>query len=344
MSTPEAGALMPPPPGEPARVEFATVPQERNEQFAQVAAAFIADDPRFNGQHIRVRFPQQGSTSFIAIFETAEGEMVWKLPSKVEYHKGEGMAFDAWEAEGVSVPHVFESGTYQGHAYLLMKYIDKKPLNETKTRDERLALGKYREMGEMLRKMHQSSGEGFGLVMEHGKGKFGTFAEWLDSDKMRSDIAKVVELGYLDAETIEKARTILAAYAAENPHVAFCHMDFSPQNVFDTEPLTVFDPGAELNHPIIDVGKAVICNMQEGDEAIAQLLEGYQKGSNEEIGIPPAPLDPKVLHAAVIISGLRKLTFFSKNLHRPDITARLALGLEYFARHNRDLDAGGPTA
>lgn len=330
----------------PARVEFLNQPQERSADLAQSVAGFVADDPRFNGETVRIEFPQKGGASFVSILETSKGKMVFKVTSKAEYSTGESEAFKAWEAAGAKAPRVYETGTLEvvqddvptTLPFVIMSFIEGKPLDESKTREERLEAGSYVQMGLLLRKMHRSKGEGYGLIREDGTGQFASFDQWLTSDKMQGDAARVIEKGYIDADTITRARQVLAAYAAEHPESTFCHMDFASHNIFDTEPLTVFDPGAELNISYIDIGKALVCNIQDGEEAMTQLIEGYES-EDDSAGIPPEKLDRKVLHAAFIMAGLRKLVFFDNNPTREDVPDRLAAMMKYLADNKHYLDS-----
>lgn len=333
--------------GKPARVEFADQPQKRNEQFAQAVAKFISDDSRFDGQKVRVQFPQTGATSFVCFLATDEGKMVFKVPSKPGYHAGELKAFAAWEKRGVAAPHIFENGTVEivkddtaeTQPYVLMSYIGEKPLNEAHTRDELLTEGIYADMGTLLRDMHETTPEeaGFGLIGPEGEAQFKHFGEWMNSEKMQKHIAYVIENGLADADAIAKARTVLLEYAEKNPRTTYCHMDFSPQNVFATEPLTVFDPGIELNLPYIDVGKTVVCNVPDGEEAIEQILSGYERGDNKSA--LPLRLDRKVIQAAVVITALRKLVFLHKNAHEEKYAGRVEALQKYFADHSSLLES-----
>ncbi len=330
----------------PARVEFLNQPQERSADLAQSVAGFIADDPRFNGEKVRIEFPQTGGASFVSILETSKGKMVFKVTSKAEYSTGESEAFKAWEAAGAKAPHVYETGTLEVvqdgvHTtlpFVIMSYIEGKPLKESKTREQRLEARSYVQMGLLLRKMHRSKGQGYGLINEDGTGQFASFNEWLTSDKMQRDTTRVVEKGYIDADTIKRASEVLNEYVIKHPQSTFCHMDFASHNIFDTEPLTVFDPGAELNVSYIDIGKALVCNIEDGGEAMAQLIEGYES-EDVSAGIPSEKLDRKVLHSAFIMAGLRKLVFFDKNPTREDVPDRLAAMLKYLADNKHYLDS-----
>lgn len=345
MGSPEKGGIG----SAPTRVEFFNQPQERSADLAQAVAGFIIDDAQFNGEKVQVEFPQTGGASFVSILTTGKEKkerMVFKVTSKSEYSTGESFAFQAWEAAGAKVPHIYKTGTLdvmqdgelKSLPFVIMSFIDGKPLKESKSRDERLNARSYWHMGRLLRRMHRSKGKGNGLINEEGTGQFKSFNEWLTSEKMQRDTARVVEKGYIDADTIMRASEVLAAYAAEHPESTFCHMDFASHNIFDTEPLTVFDPGAELNISYIDIGKALVCNMEDGEEAMAQLIEGYE-AEDDSAGIAPEKLDPKVLHAAFIMSGLRKLVFFDKNPTREDVPGRLAAMLKYLADNKHYLDS-----
>ncbi|MEI6057506.1 MAG: phosphotransferase, partial [bacterium] len=226
---------------------------------------------------------------------------VLKIPlSPKSFYEYEGTFLLAWEKVGVSVPHVVEEGTIDGSYYLLMDFIDAKTLQETYKKGEMIRKEIFMKMGSMLRTMHTATSEGFGSIKD-GKGRYAQFNEWLADEiaRRRPDIDEV-------GDDFSVAVTTLSKFIGSSSESRYCHNDFAYQNIFATEPLTVFDPVPVLNHPYMDLAGAIIKAIGRGisDEAAEQLIKGYSDGAGD--------LDRAALQAALIVQSHMLFTVWSQ--------------------------------
>ena len=207
----------------------------------------------------------------------------------------------AWESAGVSVPHVIEEGVIDGSYYLLMDFVNAQTLQETYKKGEIIRKGIFIKMGKMLHQMHTARSEGFGSIKD-GKGCYRQFSEWLDNeiDRRRPDIDEV-------GDDFPVAISILNKHVGTSSESSYCHNDFAYQNIFATEPLTVFDPVPILNHPYMDLAGAIIKAIGRGisDEAGEQLMAGYFDGG-------AGRSDRSVLQAALIVQSHMLFTIWTK--------------------------------
>lgn len=285
--------------------------KERQDELIQTVQDFIASDEQFKDRVKPAEFSLHGVSSIITTIETPEGKSVLKVPMSEHAVGAEPTFLKQWEEVGVSVPHVMREGMLGSHPFWVMNFIDAQTVNRAyESKIELAKSGALREMGTTLRRMHSVPAEGVGRPIRTEEGlieaPFPDFKSWLESEGTQQRIEKALKTGLLREEhgSIEMASEILLDYAQNNPKTSFCHYDYSAGNIFNTKPLTVFDPDTMYNHGIIDLGRAVLIAAGEGQVAVDDLIAGYYEGHNEA--------DPRAIHAAVTFAAYSKMSFWSK--------------------------------
>jgi len=267
---------------------------------------FLNQHPLFKDKDVQVSFPTVGAASLVCIVQTSDVRQVLKIPlSTKSFYKSEGDFLMAWEKVGVKVPHVIEEGTIDSSSYLLMEYIDAKPLNDVYRKGAMIKEEIFVKMGSTLRMMHQAKSEVFGVVKD-GKGGYSKFSEWLDYEinQKRPEGA-----AFLDKDKhgdFQNAVKIINEFVGTSTESCYCHNDFAYQNIFATDPLTVFDPIPIFGHPYLDLARAIVIALGRGisDEASEQLMRGYA-GTD-------LVLDRQALQAAILIQSQIKFGYWSK--------------------------------
>ena len=261
---------------------------------------FISHHERFSGKEVGVTFATKGISSLISFIETANEKLVLKVALSKEYAEGEALFLKVWEEAGVRVPHVLEDGRLGERSYLLMEYIDAPTLKDKYTSEELLEKGIFLEMGRLLRRMHTPEAEGYGRVMDN-KPEYPNFKDWLFGSFVEGRLKYVEEHNLLSEECgdIADAREILLGHVNENTKSRYCHDDFGTNNLFATNPITVFDPSPRFNNGYLDLGRS-LCNHIGAGLFPTELIEGYFGG---------APYNERALHAAIFINAVMKMPY-----------------------------------
>ncbi len=269
---------------------------------------FLNEHPLFKDKEVKVFFPAAGSGSLTCIVETPNMKKVLKIPlSPHSFYESEGTFLKAWERVGVKVPHVVEEGTLDGNHYLLMDFIDAPTLHEAYKKGAMIKKEMFVKMGSTLRMMHSATSEGFGILKD-GKGQYARFEEWLEYE-IKWKALYTEDENYLDRS---KHGDFATAIKILNDHVgtsslsSYCHNDYAYQNIFDTEPLTIFDPIPIVGHPYMDLARAIVTALgrEIHQDAGEQLMRGY--AGNDLV------LNRRVLQAALIIQAYIKFGYWSK--------------------------------
>ncbi len=267
---------------------------------------FLNQHPFFKDKDIKVFFPTVGSASLVCIVQTSDEKRVLKLPLSTKFfYKSEGAFLTAWEKVGVKVPHVIEEGMIDGGSYLLMEYIDAKPLNDVYKKGAMIKEEIFVKMGGTLRTMHKAKSVGFGVVKD-GKGGYSKFSDWLDYEISQSRSEGAAFLDKDKHGNFSMAVKIMKEFVGTSTESCYCHNDFAYQNIFATDPLTVFDPVPILGHPYMDLARAIVIALGRGisDEASEQLMKGYA-GTD-------LVLDRQALQATIFIQSQIKFGYWSK--------------------------------
>ena len=273
---------------------------ERRVALLPLVKDYIRNHSRFQNQDVRVTFAHLGVSSLISIIEMPTEKLVLKIPLSLTYAEGESHFLQVWEAAGVKVPHIYESGRLGDHSYALMEFINAPLLSDAYTGGELIKKGKYKEMGQTLNLMHTPRIHGYGRSIE-GKPEFDSFTEWAHSSDMQKRAKYIEEHNLWSSQygTLNQAITILSEYISHDGESSYCHDDFTTKNIFATEPMTIFDSNPRFNNRYIDIGRSLI-NYLDKEEIIEQFLGGYFQDE---------ACDRKVLHASILVSIYIKLPY-----------------------------------
>ncbi len=241
---------------------------------------FIESNPLFQNKNVSVSFPTGGVSSLVALLSTDSDKYILKMKLRPSDTNMEASFLKKW-ASIIKVPHIYEYGKIDGYNYTLMEYIEADTLAQAYTEEELIEKNIFFSMGQTLRKMHNLEAQGFGLWTEDEVAKYATFSDWLTHDKyVNNQKAYVKEHNLLPIEvygSIDEIINTMVNYVDKDNRSTYCHFDFSPYNIFNTGPITVFDPVCVVNHPYIDLSKSIIQTLdQYADPRVSeQIIEGY---------------------------------------------------------------------
>jgi fructosamine-3-kinase len=266
---------------------------ERRNYLVKAVEDFMSSHNRFKGKEVTITFAEKGISSLVCIIDDLKEKYVLKIPLSVNYAEGEHEFLKKWEEVGVKVPHVFEAGKLAGHSYSLMEYIDAPVLGDKYSTHDLVDNGTILRMGKTLRQMHTAKGEGYGRLVG-GKGECKEFKNWIQDKEMTNRLERIRKYKLVDDldENWSAVCDILVKYISEQNNSSYCHWDFQVHNLFDTEPLTVFDPNPRMNEPYLDLGRSLQNLIGKGVK-YDEFLKGYF--GNE-------PYNKEVLLASIFFS------------------------------------------
>ncbi len=262
----------------------------------------------FKDQDVAVTFINgKGVSSIISLLETGGRRFILKIPLSIKYSLGEAQFLKVWASAGVNVPNIIDDGMLGEHPYIIYDYIEADTLIDSYSRAELVENRIFVEIGQTMRMMHVPKATGYGHVID-GKAEYLNFEDWLESPELMKKIGYVVENKIITEEhgSIIVAKERLKKFIGKENVSSYCHEDITISNIFNTEPLTVFDPNPRFNHGYIDLARAIQGTIFDGDsdEARTQLLEGYFGADSYDI---------HALHATVVFYCYMKLPYAHKN-------------------------------
>lgn len=271
---------------------------------------YIADNLLFKDESVNVSFFHEGVSSLVSLLETLKERYVLKVGLREGSHNREALFLKTWESIGVSVPHILEDGLINKHSYILMQYIDAKPLTFF-PREKLINEKVFYQMGKILSHMHTIVATGYGRPNDNGNGEFEKFETWLYEDQHNKNQFSYVEENNLLPEenygSVKSACEILIKHSMTSKST-YCHDDFGPYNIFYTNPLTVLDPVTMCNLPYLDFSKSIVqilANNFIEPEIITQLIKGYFEGKEKLF-------DKRILQAAVLLTAHKKFPYWNK--------------------------------
>lgn len=237
---------------------------------------------------------------------------------------GEGQFLQAWEAAGVTVPHVLETGEINDLPYTLMEFVDAPTVDRAYSQEEMLDKEMYVEMGRILRLMHSVETKGYGSVVED-RAEFETAKEWLAGEDLTERISYAREHGLFDGfeEKLQHSLDTIKKYA-ETTSSTYCHADFGTANMFATDPITIFDSNPKYNSGYYDLGQIRFREiaMSNIKDVFNQLRSGYFE--NDEC-------DEDVLEAYTFLSFCIKARYWHQT-EKTDLLERAKLHFKGVAR------------
>lgn len=271
---------------------------------------FISNHKRFRDKKVGVAFADLGASSLISIIETPEEKLVLRIPLSVSNTFGDAQFLRVWEQAGVKVPYVIEDGTLNGHQYILMEYINAKILKEVYRKGETIKKEIYVELGKILRAMHEPEAVGYGRSMDNAtaQAEYLSFRDWFQGSDMQKRITYVQEHHLLGEEhgSLSLAFEILSSHVNTNTKSSYCHNDLGTNNIFATDPPTVFDPDPGFNNGYIDLGRSIFMTLYHDSgltRAKEQLIKGYFGGKE---------YDEKALQASILLNAYMKFPYGHK--------------------------------
>lgn len=282
--------------------------ERRNAMISHVEE-YLNATSLFGDGKILVTFFGTGVTGLTSLVETADAKYVLKTHLYPDVPKGEDVFLKTWESIGVSVPHVYETGTIDSCPYILMGYIPAKAL-EHASEQELLEKNVPRQMGSVLRKIHSVPAKGFGPFTKDSVGQYETLEDWIGQNPWtKNQIEYMMKNNILppdDFGSVESVIKILIEHVQINPQSVYCHWDLAPGNVLDTEPITVFDPIPIFNTPYLDIARSMMQTVAQGftgPEVRQQFIDGYF--SDEQ-------LNEKLLYAALLFICHTKMPYWHR--------------------------------
>jgi hypothetical protein len=315
------------------RISAHEVDAKHNEiklKLVPLVTDYVSNHSLFNDKEVNITFAHKGVSSLVSIIETPEDKYVLKIPLKENTESYEVLFLNTWRSVGVSTPKIYEEGKIQNFSYVLMEFIDAQNLTETYKLKNLVPLRIFVEMGKTLRMIHDTKAIGYGRLT-HGIPEFNTFEDWINKDEKNvRSISEIKELNLLNDEehgSIERAKEILIEYVKTDPRSSYCHLDFAPENIFATNPITPFDPNPAFNHPFIDLAAAIVIATSRcgPSDAANQLIEGYFAGEE---------YNKQALHAAILRVAYSKFVYWSKT----DQPKRLAWLQDYLSENKHLLN------
>ena len=315
------------------RISVHTVDVKHNEiklLLVPLIVDYVSNHDLFKNMEVNITFAHKGVSSLVSIIETPEDRYVLKIPLKEDTDSYEVLFLNTWRSVGVSTPKIYEEGKIKNFSYVLMEFIDAQNLTETYKLKNLVPLRIFAEMGKTLRLMHTSKAIGYGKLSK-GIPEFETFEDWINKDEKNvRSINETKALNLLNDEdhgSITRAREILIEYIKTDPRSSYCHLDFAPENIFATSPITPFDPNPAFNHPYIDLALAIVIATSRcgPSDAAHQIIEGYFAGEE---------YSKQALHAAILRVTYSKFVYWSKT----DQPKRLAWLQEYLNTNKYLLD------
>ncbi|MFA7192470.1 MAG: phosphotransferase [Candidatus Paceibacterota bacterium] len=301
---------------------------ERREALLPLIKEFISTHPLFLNKKVDVTFMHSGVSCLVCRIDAPENKIILKIPLSIINPRLEGKFLKAWEDVGVKVPHVFEEGPIGNHFYILMEYIDAKTLNEVSTHEELLEKDIYRELGAIMRKMHQVKSYGYGeAVNTEDKPKYKNAEEWLNNDERLKGILKyTTDHNLLDDEkhgSLEYSINIIKTKTLPKNETVYCHNDFGKNNILATNPPTIFDPWPSFNHPYMDIARMIAVAGSESVER--EFTAGYFDGEF---------CDRQLLQAFVVLNVAIKIPY----AHKQNALGRIEKMHKYLENTKKYLD------
>lgn len=279
---------------------------ERRVVLASQIETLLAEDELFKDKDVSVEFSHKGVSSLVSFVEADSKKYVLKIPLSSNSEEGEAQFLEAWEAVGVSVPHIYKEGRVGEHPYILMDFVDA-PILMDEIKQSTAKKDIYIELGRTLAIMHTPKAEGYGRIIK-GKPQYREFKEWLASEDIINRVKATQENNLLTDEhgSLTRVFDVLNAYSEKHPISTYCHFDYDATNILATEPITIIDPNPTLNLGIIDIARSIVISISRSGSVDSgkQLKEGYFSGN--------APYNVNALQAAIILNAYMKFPYWYK--------------------------------
>jgi len=257
-----------------------------------------------------VSFFQTGVSSLVCLIKSTSSKYILKIKLRPGDINMEALFLKKWEDLRIKVPHIYQVGKIEDYNYILMEYIDSEILTKVYKTEELISKNIFFEMGQVLNKMHTLKAEGFGILNKNEQAQYKTFREWIYNTWVQNQIKYTKDNDLLPEEifgSFEEKISLIINYLDKNRINTYCHFDFSPNNILETKPITIFDPDCLINHSYIDLAKSLIQSIANcHDSSCAdQILEGYFSSKKDLF-------DKEVFRACLLFIAYLKFPYWHK--------------------------------
>ena len=242
----------------------------------------------------------------------------------------EAKSFEIWNTYWIKTPKIYQDSIIDFNnnkiPYIIMEYIQ-----PTRKRTEDNEQQIIYEIGENIGKIAKSWGKWFGWIKKIEEntaiGEYETKEQYYDKLE-RKIIKNLTEKNLIgEKETIKfhKAIQTIKNDFDRGTKASLNHEDIQFDNIFLTEPITIFDPNVKLDHPLMDLAtteyylymKSIISSKKTNIWE-SKLWSGYEKIIGKKI-------NKNIFNACLIIKIMQKIGIIYKY---PDREEKIKKALE----------------
>ena len=261
----------------------AWMPQEAREYRVEIASkmpTILNSIHLFSQTKFHYSYVHNGNSSVVVKVVTPGCDFIVKFPRNNTL-SAEMMFLSAWKNIGVDTINILERGVFANHEYFIQEFVSDQLLSSLDP-SYVLEQGSVYKMGTQLRLMHTCESVGYGAPDIYCKGANPSFNQWLNTPVIQNEIASLLncrsQLPVKFIEAFVEAKIWLSQCFDRIDKTAFCHMDYSLDNVFCSKSIKVFDPHAVLTHPYFDVARTIVLFAVHFEDLIAPVklfTKGY---------------------------------------------------------------------
>lgn len=224
----------------------------------------------------------------------------------------EAKAFEIWSKHWVKTPKIYQESMIDFNnkkiPYILMEYIQ--PTRKlTEKNGEKIAY----EIGENIGKIAKSKGKWFGWIKKIERdtavGEYDRMEDYYDGLERRitKNLTEKNLIEEKERTKFHKAIQTIKKDFTLGTKASLNHEDIRFDNIFLTEPITIFDPNVRLDHPLMDLAtteyylymKSTI-SWEQKNILKKNLWEGYEKIIGKKI-------DKNIFNACLTIKIMQKI-------------------------------------
>lgn len=259
-------------------------------------------------------FPD-GDISVVFLVNQQDQPYVVKMVDRTGVIEAESWCYQKWAENGVKTPNVINVHSKDNKlpvSVLVMEYIPAKSLDNVHDTQSRIDNGISYQMGVNLARIHKIKGTGYGEPTSENilVGMYKSLSSLLDEELLREKIPALLSQQLLtqkDLDFVIKAVAVLEKDITNGMTPSLLHNDYGPNNILNTHPLTVIDPGPKLGHPVLCLAlpllKSKARNMELGQIETDEILKGYREIT---------PIEDNIITAGQIIRSIYLIDTWNK--------------------------------
>jgi len=265
-------------------------------------------------------FPKGARSVVFCANYQKETPYIVKMGRVKEIVEAEPYFLEIWEKQGIRTPKILSrhiSNEKTPVSFSVMEYIDAPILGEVMNTEKRIRSGISKITGEILAKMHQKTGSGFGHAVIGGEihGKFATFRDEINDNLFGEEekVPVMIKEGILDEgirKILDRAVDFLDTETRNEKAPSFTHNDYRPYNMFyKNGGIIVFDPNPKITHSMMCLASTIIKSRIEteseewGLKEEKEIIKGYDSIS---------PIRKPSLDAALMVRSIMTLHIWWK--------------------------------